>query len=90
MAGRAWAQRRLGRAMKNETSSREYTRNDFIRAGVVGAVWVVFYVLLAAYYGSGSSQGVKTAIATAPISVAGDAGTPRDAVHRLEGGPSGR
>jgi hypothetical protein len=71
----------MERAMKNETLSREYTRSDFIRAGVVGAVWVLLFVLLTAL-SAGRTDHSKTATMTGPVAVAG--ATPAGVVaHRF-------
>ena len=59
--------------MKNETSSREYTRSDFIRAGVVAAVWVLLYAVLATHPSGRSTQAERMATAAAQASFAGDA-----------------
>ncbi|MGN6569992.1 MAG: hypothetical protein ACTHLO_01080 [Pseudolabrys sp.] len=78
VARRASMRRAMGRAMKHQTSSREFTRSDFTRAGVVAAVWVLLYVFLAAYSAGRPDQAARTAAATAPVSVAGAGDIPRD------------
>ena len=81
-ARRAKTRRSMERAMKNERLSREYTRGDFIRAGVVGGVWVLLFVLLAAL-SVGRTDHSKTATMTGPVAVAG--ATPAAVVaHRFD------
>jgi hypothetical protein len=80
----------MERAMKNQTSSREYTRSDFIRAGVVAGVWVLLYALLAIHSGSRSAQTERMATVAAPASMTGEAIAARNTAHGLDGSRPGR
>jgi hypothetical protein len=81
-----WGAAQMERAMKNETPFREYSRSDFIRAGVVAGVWVLLYALLAAHSSGRSSQTERMATAVAPASIAGEAA----AALKLDRNRSGR
>jgi hypothetical protein len=70
--------------MKNETSSREYTRSDFIRAGVVAGVWVLLYALLATHSGGRSTRAGGLATAAAPVSISGETTAARNTAHSLD------
>jgi hypothetical protein len=73
----------MERALKNETSSREYTCADCIRPCIIAAIWVLFYVFVTADLGGRAPQAEKMATATvaAPLSATVDGSSPPESTH---------
>ena len=53
---------------------RFYSRADLARSGVVGTVWVIFYIMLALYAGFWPGHAPKLAAGTDTMSAAAESG----------------